>query len=178
MGYLGKHLFITRITQYRELYDYERDANDKMLTMLESVPEASRTDPRFSRALTIAAHLAACRENWLTWMAGEDRPIGWWFEKDVTLESLRPRYAVSEERWVAYLAALTDDDLEVTFSFKEGDGNTYRVVRSGQLTQLEGHACYHRGQVVLLVDMHGGTTVDTDYIDWVYPRDPRYGVVA
>ena len=171
-------MFMNGITHYRELYDYERDANDKMLTMLESVPEAQRTDPHFQRALGIAAHLAACRENWLTWMAGEARPIKLWFETDTILESLRPRYAALEERWVAYLAALTSADLEATFSFTEADGNTYRVVRGGQLIQLEGHACYHRGQVVLLVDMLGGTTVDTDYIDWVYPRDPRYGVVA
>ena len=162
------------ITRYCELYDYERDANDKMLTMLESVPDAARTDPRFQRALGIAGHLAACRENWLTWMAGEDRPIEQWFETDTTLESLRPRFTALEERWVAYLAPLTAEDLDATFSFTEADGNTYRVVRGGQLTQLEGHACYHRGQVVLLVDMLGGTTVDTDYIDWVCPRDPRY----
>ena len=171
-------MFIDAISHYRELYDYERDANDKMLTMLESVPEVSRTDPRFPRALGIVAHLAACRENWLTWMAGEDHPIELWFETDTTLESLRPRYAALEERWVGYLAALTDTDLEATFSFTEADGNTYRVVRSGQLTQLEGHACYHRGQVVLLVDMLGGTTMDTDYIDWVYPRDSRYGMIV
>ncbi len=169
-------MFMNGINHYRELYDYERDANDKMLTMIESVPEARRTDPRFPRTLGIAAHLAACRENWLTWMAGEDRPIELWFETDTTLEPLRPRYAALEERWVAYLAALTDEDLAATFTFTEADGNTYRVVRGGQLTQLVGHACYHRGQVVLLVDMLGGTTVDTDYIDWVYPRDPRYGV--
>lgn len=171
-------MFMNGIAHCRELYDYERHANDKMLTMISSVPEASRTDPRFQRTLTIAAHLAACRENWLTWMAGEERPIVPWFETDTRLETLRPRYAALEEHWVTYLAALTNDDLEATFSFTEADGNTYRVVRGGQLTQLEGHACYHRGQVALLVDMLGGTTVDTDYIDWIYPRDPRYGVVA
>lgn len=174
----GKLMFMKNVAHYAHLYDYERSANAQMLTMLESVPEANRTDPRFQRAVTIAAHLAACRENWLTWMAGEDQPIGQWFEPDATLESLRPRFAVLEQRWADYLAALPDDQLQATFSFTEGDGNTYRVLREGQLIQLDGHACYHRGQVVLLVDLLGGETVDTDYIDWVYPRDPRYGVVT
>jgi uncharacterized damage-inducible protein DinB len=163
---------------YAHLYDYERAANAQMLTMLESVPEAQRTDPRFQRALGIAAHLAACRENWLTWMAGEERPIESWFETDTALESLRPRFAALEERWSGYLAALPESLLQETFRFLEGNGVTYRVVREGQLIQLSGHACYHRGQVALLVDELGGETVDTDYIDWVYPRDPRYGEVT
>ncbi|WP_395144525.1 DinB family protein [Armatimonas sp.] len=163
------------ITRYRELYDYECSANAQMLTMIESIPEISRTDPRFQRALNLAAHLAACRENWLTWMAGEEREIALWFETDTALESLRPRYAAIEQRWVAYLAALAEDQLQATFTFTEADGNTYRVLTEGQIIQLNGHTCYHRGQIVLLVDQLGGETVDTDYIDWVYPRDPRYG---
>ena len=163
---------------YSHLYDYERDTNDKMLTMIESVPEARRTDPRFQQAVNLAAHLAACRENWLTWMAGEEREIALWFETETVLESLRPRYAALEERWSVYLAVLPEDLLQVTFTFTEADGNTYQVVREGQIIQLNGHACYHRGQIVLLVDQLGGATVDTDYIDWAYERDPRYGVIA
>ena len=132
-------MFMILITRYRELYDYECSANAQLLTMIESVPEASRTDPRFQRALSLAAHLAACRENWLTWMAGEEREIALWFETDTALESLRPRYATIEQRWVAYLAALTDDQLEDTFTFMEGNGVTYRVLIEGQLIQLNGY---------------------------------------
>ena len=162
------------LTRYRELYDYERACNAKMLAMIESVPSEHRSDPRFQRAINLAAHLAACRENWLTWMAGEECAIAPWFEAEAALESLRPRFAAIEKRWVAYLAALTDDQLHMTFSFLEGDGNTYRVPTEAQIIQLDGHACYHRGQVVLLVDQLGGETVDTDYIDWAYERDPRF----
>lgn len=168
-------MFMNKISHEQQLYAHECDCNDKMLTMLASVPEANRTDPRFQQALSLAAHLAACRENWLTWMAGEERPIVAWFERDTTRESLGPRFAALEERWTTYLGSLTDDDLEQTFSFTEANGVTYRVVRGGQITQLYGHAHYHRGQVVLLVDQLGGESVDTDFIDWIYSRDPRYG---
>ncbi len=50
------------LERYRAWYEYEKDCNDKMLAMLESVPEANRSDPRFQRAVTLADHLAACRE--------------------------------------------------------------------------------------------------------------------
>ncbi len=171
-------MFMILITRYRELYDYECSANAQLLTMIESVPEISRTDPRFQRSLNLCAHLALGRENWLSVMAAERRELATWFEADATLESLRPRFAALEKRWGAYLAALTDDQLEDTFTFMEGNGVTYRVLIEGQLIQLNGHACYHRGQVALLVDMLGGTTVDTDYIDWIYFRDLRYGEVT
>jgi uncharacterized damage-inducible protein DinB len=37
------------------------------------------------------------------------------------------------------------------------------------LTQVFGHAWYHRGQIAMLVKDLGGETVDTDYIFWNRP---------
>ncbi|MGC3966918.1 MAG: hypothetical protein QM775_05970 [Pirellulales bacterium] len=40
----------------------------------------------------------------------------------------------------------------------------------GTLTQVFGHAWYHRGQIAQLVAMLGGKAVDTDYILWCRNR--------
>ncbi len=141
--------------------------------MIESVPDSQRIDARFQQALNLAAHLAVCRENWLNWLNDEGLPVSSWFETDADLASLRVRFAAIETRWVAYLAGLTDTDLERVFTFADG-GEEWPWYVEGQVIQLAGHASYHRGQVVLLVDQLGGTTVDTDYGDWAYARDPRF----
>jgi uncharacterized damage-inducible protein DinB len=161
------------LDRHRQLYDYERHGNAKLLAMIESVPDAQRADARFQQAVNLAAHLAVCRENWLNWMNDEGLPRSPWFPTDADLVSLRGRFAAVEERWVAYLASLTDADLERVFTFADS-GKEWTWYIEGQILQLSGHANYHRGQIALLVDQLGGTTVDTDYADWAYERDPRF----
>jgi len=151
---------------YRASYRYEIDCNDKMLTMLESVPEANRGDARFQRAVTLAAHLAACREKWLDYMDGEgNNVIAWWPER-CDPATLRSRFSVLESQWTGYLARLEPDQLAQDFHFTESDGSRYSLPVEVQIVQLIGHAAYHRGQVALLVDQLGGITLDTDYADW------------
>src|ERR1043166_3986830 len=146
------------LEHYRALYEYETDCNAKMLAMLESVPEASRSDARFQRAVTLADHLAAGREKWLDYMDGEGRnQIAWWDER-CELATLRPRFAALESQWKDYLARLEADRLAQDFEFTESNGACFRLPIEVQIVQLIGHALYHRGQVALLVDQLGGET--------------------
>lgn len=155
------------IERYRDLYAHEKDCNAKMLGMMESVPEHARSDERFVRALRLAAHLAAGRENWLDRVAADGRHQGEWMPATVELQSLRPRFAALEQAWTYYLDSLTDTDLDTDFSFSVKDGRTVSFRRGILIEQLAGHGAYHRGQIVLLVDQLGGETVDTDYVQWV-----------
>ena len=162
----------TLVARHRHWYGHERDANEKMLTMIESVPESARTDPRFGRAVKLAAHLAVCRENFLERFLGRDGNAPWWPD-DVSVDTLRPRYALVEAAWSAYLDSLSETTLIQNFVLKEGGGR-YLWNIEGQAFQLLGHAAYHRGQVVLLVEELGGTTVDTDYANWAFENDSRF----
>ena len=164
------------IERYRNWYEHERACNEKMLEMIESVPEDRRDDPRFGRAVDLAAHLAACRENWMVRMKGTGQAGDWWRE-NVQLETLRPRFARVESEWAEYLKSLSDDDIAKDFEFSAG-GARYRWNIEGQIVQLVGHAFYHRGQIAQLVDGLDGKTVDTDYLFWAIEREPRYGKIA
>jgi uncharacterized damage-inducible protein DinB len=167
----------TAVTQrFGTWFRHERYANDKMLAMLESVPEDKRSDPSFARALTLAAHLAACRENWLNSILESGKQWVDWFPSDVSLNSLRPRYASMESKWTAYFEALTNEELARYFVFEDG-GSRWRLGVETQVYQLFGHAAYHRGQVAILVDQLGGEVIDTDYVDWAFPQDPNCGEV-
>lgn len=162
----------TLIARYRHWYDHEKYANEKMIAMLQSVPETGRTDPRFTRAVKLAAHLAACRANYVEILQGREPKMEWWPE-DVPFDSLRSLFEKIEADWSAYLASLTDSTLIENRELREG-GFRYIWNIEGQIFQLTGHAYYHRGQISLLVGELGGTTVDTDYMDWAYDRDPRF----
>ena len=153
------------LEHYRESYEHEKDSDQKMLAMIESVPEAGRGDARFQQAVSIAGHLAACRENWLGYMAGEGAGQAAWYDEECDLTALGPRFAALQARWTDYLARLDEDGLAREFEFSE-NGERFRVPTEVQTIQLFGHASYHRGQVALLVGQLGGETVDTDYIDW------------
>ncbi len=157
------------LDRYRAQYEYEKDCNAKMLAMLDLVPDARRSDARFQQAVTLAGHLAACRENWLDHMAGEGRNQVAWRDKQCDLAALPSRFAALERAWTDYLARLQEDRLAQDFAFTD-NGERFSLPNEVQIVQLFGHASYHRGQVALLVDQLGGETVDTDYADWWWAR--------
>lgn len=157
------------LERYRLQYEYEKDCNQKMLAMLESVPDSERSDPRFQQAVTLAGHLAACRENWLDYMDGTgDKQVDW-FDKKCELPALRPRFLALESQWSDYLARLDEDQLTQDFELSVPGEGSFTLPTEVQIIQLNGHASYHRGQVTLLVDQLGGETVDTDYVFWAVP---------
>lgn len=156
------------VERYRESYEHEKDCNQKMLAMIESVPQPGRSDAWFQQAVSLAGHLAACRENWLGRMDGTDREgfrQAAWFDEACDLATLGPRFAALQTRWTDYLARLEDGQLAQDFEFTE-KGQHFQLPTEVQIVQLFGHASYHRGQVALLVDQLGGETADTDYADW------------
>jgi uncharacterized damage-inducible protein DinB len=165
--------FMTRIEVFRKWYEQEKDSNTKMLEMIASVLDSNRRDERFHRALVLAHHLAACRENWLDRMIrGSESQVAWW-DEDVSFQTLRQRYDALEKRWTEYLANLDDERLAEDFEFPIGSGKRYRWNVEGQIMQLVGHAFYHRGQIALLVDQLGGETIDTDYLYWATQQQPE-----
>lgn len=165
---------MTLVETFRAWYEQEREANRKMLEMLGSVPEAQRGDPRYQRALDLAAHLTACRNNWLIRMQGA-LPTGEWWPTAASPDALAGSIAASEEVWASYLSGLTPEELERDFEFSMRDGRRAKWNVQGQLMQLVGHGYYHRGQIAVLVGELGGEVIDTDYLYWAFETDPRYG---
>ncbi len=158
----------THLSRFRLLYDYERDCNAKVLAMLRSVPDPRRTDPQFARALGKAAHLIAARHMWLFRLGiCADKPSDWF--PPTTLEELPAVTADVEQRWVSYLAGLTEEAVLAEVAWTGHDGKRRRWPLIDLLTQVFGHAWYHRGQIATLVKDLGGQPIDADYIFWNRP---------
>jgi uncharacterized damage-inducible protein DinB len=158
----------TFVDRFRRWYDYERDCNAKSLEMLASVPADRRSAPEFQKAVGRMAHLIAARRRWLY-------RLGHWpeapalFPQSTTLDELLTLLAPTEAAWVSYLSKLDDTELAREFEYRTDDGRTFRWNVEGVLTQVFGHAWYHRGQIAQLVALLGGKAVDTDYIFWSKP---------
>jgi uncharacterized damage-inducible protein DinB len=155
----------TFLDRLRRWYNYERDCNARCVEMLESVPADRRADPQFQKAVDRLAHLVAARRRWLHRLGRLDQapPI---FPKEVALADLPAQIEDTHTAWAAYLAELNDDDVDRIIEWTGPDGATCRWEIGEILTQLFGHAWYHRGQIAQLVAGLGGTPVDTDYIYW------------
>ena len=151
--------------RFRRWYEYERDCNAKSLAMLASVPADRRDSAEFQKAVDRLAHLDAARRRWLSRFGrlSEAPPL---FPTGTPLDELGPRIAETERAWVEYLSRLDDTELARELEWQANDGHRYRWNVEGILTQLFGHASYHRGQIAQLVAALGGTAVDTDYILW------------
>jgi uncharacterized damage-inducible protein DinB len=159
----------TLADRFRRWYEYECDCNAKSLTMLASVPADRRTTPEFQKALGRMAHLVAARRRWLN-------RLGHWpeapelFPQGTTLDELPSLVAATEAAWLRYLRRLDEAELAREFEWQLADGRHYRWNVEGALTQVSGHAWYHRGQIAQLVAALGGQAVDTDYILWSKPE--------
>lgn len=151
--------------RFRRWYEYERDCNAKSLEMLASVPMERRAAAEFQKAVDRMAHLVAARRRWL-------HRLGHWpeapavFPQGTALTDLRRLIADTETAWTAYLNRLDEEELSRVFEWKMDDGRRFRWDVEGVLTQVFGHAWYHRGQIAQLVAGLGGKAVDTDYIFW------------
>lgn len=159
----------TLADRFRNWYEHERDCNAKIVAMLATVPPEGRALPDYQKALAKATHLITAREIWLSRLAAyKDAPASWQAPA-ATLEELPGRFAKIEDAWVSYLWQLDDAGLARVFEFG-GSYGKYRWTVEGILTQVNGHAWYHRGQIASLVAGLGGKPVDTDYIFWAKPE--------
>lgn len=155
------------IERFRHWYEYEKDCNRKVLQMLRSVPGPARETPGFARAVGKMAHLVAARHNWLFRLGLLEAAQDWF--PPMTLDELPAAIEAVEKRWTGYLANLSDDDLAADFTWRRDDGQHCRWRLLDLLTQVFGHAWYHRGQIAMLVSDLGGEAIDTDFIFWDRP---------
>src|SRR5262249_29911526 len=130
--------------RFRRWYEYERDCNARSLQMLNSVPAERRGTPEFQKAVDRLAHLCAARRRWLQRLGHFPDSPGL-FPKGTKLDELPALIADTEKPWVANLEKLDERELARSLEWQAADGKRYRWDVEGVLTQVFGHAWYHRG---------------------------------
>lgn len=162
---------MVKVAQYRRRFAHECDAFARVVGSLETVPEADRSSSEYRRAVSLLAHLTMARGVWLSRLGAGPAPAGkTLFPEDVPLETVVAQWDATSGDWMRYLSDLTDADLDRVVEYASLDAGRFRNRVEDVLTQLDGHAPYHRGQIAMLVRQSGGTPAMTDFIYWA--REP------
>ncbi len=159
---------MTRIERYRHMFEYEREAHEKVLQALHNCSASARNTPAFRKAVDLMAHLGAARRLWLSRMevAREKLTLQDLEPAGVPLCELAVRLQAAAEAWSVYLSRTDDAELARTFKYRSFEGEWYTNLVEDIVLQLFGHSLYHRGQVALLIRDAGGEPAATDYLLW------------
>jgi uncharacterized damage-inducible protein DinB len=156
--------------RYRRWFEYEKDAHEKVLASLNSVPDAKRAAPEFQKAVSWLGHMMAARRLWLyRFGVAKDAPTEF-FPRSITLEVVLARVERIHRVWTEYLARLDDAELARVLEYQSLEGPWFHNTVEDILTQLFGHSWYHRGQIASLIRAIGEAPAVTDFVFWA--REP------
>ena len=160
--------------RYRRWFEYEKDAHEKVLASLHSVPASKRASAEFQKALMLLAHMMAARQLWLfRFGVGKDAPTDF-FPQGVPLEEVAARVDSIHQAWTDYLSNVDEAELARVFEYQSLEGPWFRNTVEDILTQLFGHSWYHRGQIASLIRAIGEAPAVTDFVFWARePIPPR-----
>ena len=150
-----------------ETYDYLVRARRDLWATLEGVPDEvlSRPligGPRFQCIKDLVFHVAGVEDGWLHYTILQDEPVQHSLPsvRDIQdgpvcaalpLATLLDYWRAVEQSTLAYLAALTDDDLKQLVN----DSPTERFVLDGLLWHVMIHEMRHTAQIAMLLRLQG-----------------------
>ncbi len=152
--------------RFRYWFQHECHANQLVLQSIQSVPETVHDKAEYQRALSIFSHIVAARRIWLERFGVLPATSKAMFPEKVNIDEITHLWSEVAAVWTQYLEQLTDEKLAETFQYQSMDAGRFSNTIEQVLTQLNGHAWYHRGQIAMLVKSAGGQPAITDLIYW------------
>lgn len=146
----------------RTMIDHQIWANKRLLEAMR----AGGADNR--EALKLFRHLAIAEQVWITRLNGESSANLVLWSDDGSLAEIEALLASNEERYSAYLNALTEEKLDEILVYANQSGTEFRTPIRDVLTHVALHGQYHRGQVNRAIRQASGEPAALDYI--VYSR--------
>jgi len=160
------------VEEIRSLYAYNRWANARLLEVIAGLPEDRLTaaiPSSFPSILGTLAHIVAAEWVWLRRWRGEN-PTAFpdWLSAP-SLGPVREKLAEVEVERAAFVASLSDQDLERPLDYETLAGDPFRNRLADLLVHVVNHSSYHRGQLTTMLRQVGATPVATDYV--LYKRE-------
>jgi uncharacterized damage-inducible protein DinB len=156
-----------RLTELKELYAYNRWANNEIL---DAVAELS--DQQFTRDLGSSfasvrdtlVHIMAADWIWLSRWQGvspTQEPPGW---ANSGLAELRSEWQELEQQRTAFLDSLDEARLNDVMVYRNKAGTRFETPVWQMLRHVVNHSTYHRGQVTTMLRQLGVRARSTDLI--------------
>ena len=146
-----------------EAIDYLQRLADHCFAADAALAESLRAAPSVPDAVVREyAHILGSEEVWLARIESRTSRAAVWPAASLA-EALQLRRAVAEA-YRAYLASLTNADLERLVSYRNSAGLTFSTSIGDILVHVMLHGQYHRGKVNLLLRQGDLVPVPADYI--------------
>lgn len=152
------------LSMVRDWGEHEAWAHGACWGALRGLPELSRGDARFQRAIDKLVHVAEARAVWL-WRMGAVAekptnifPLGTPMDEGERLDTR------SLSAWTTFLGSLDERELARVIEYQSLDGRAWTNDVLEICTHVWTHGFYHRGQVGSLIAAMGGKPPGMDYI--------------
>jgi uncharacterized damage-inducible protein DinB len=150
-----------------ELFDYNYWARDRQLEACAAIGTEQLLRPlggSFASLRDTLAHMAGVEWIWLErWLGHSPKELPA-AEEFPSLEAISERWSTVERDMRAYLAGLTDDDLQATRTYVGTRGNVWTYPLWRMHMHLLNHQSYHRGQVTTLMRQLGAAPARVDFL--------------
>ncbi len=150
-----------------EHFAYNKWANDRTAEAIRSLSaeQAHRhLGSSFPTIAATAAHIASAEWIWLRRWKGESPTSHPGWATQAALDVVFAKFAEIEAERAAWLATLTEADIDRVVGFRLLNGHEDHQRLSSQLMHLVNHSTYHRGQIAGMIRQVGGTPLSTDLI--------------
>jgi uncharacterized damage-inducible protein DinB len=161
------------LNDIRELYDYNRWANQRSLAAAARLDKATCVRPMgnsFSSVRDTLAHILGAEWIWLERWNGLSPAALLDAANFPTAESLKARWQTVEEDYSRFIQSLTPARLQEKLSYLNRAGQPYAYPLWQQMVHVVNHSTYHRGQVTTLLRQLGAHPVETDLLAYYDER--------
>lgn len=162
----------------RELYAFNRWANDRMLSDASTLPP-----DEFSRDLNAShgsvhgtvVHMLWAEWLWLQRWRGQSPRERFTPEQFPDAAAIGTEWEKVEREQQLFISGLTEEDLARSVAYENLSGERWEYTLRRMLIHVVNHSSYHRGQVVTLLRQLGGSARPTDFLAFF---DETGGVAA
>jgi uncharacterized damage-inducible protein DinB len=162
--------------EMRLLYDYNAWANHRALegaSALSAEQFAQALGSSFSSVRETLAHICSAEWVWLERFQGRSPAAFPEVAHLDTVAALREHWLAQEAGLLAFVQALTPQDLERVMEYRTFKFGTYRNPLWQSMQHVVNHGTYHRGQVTTLLRQLGAQPLLTDLMHFYRERCAR-----
>jgi uncharacterized damage-inducible protein DinB len=158
---------MSQLIEIKELYEYNRWANGRILDAVSHLSEDQFTQDlgsSFPSVRDTLVHTLAGEWVWLSRWNGVSptrMPAGW---KESSYEDLTRHWEGVQGEQFQFLSTLDEGSLDEVISYRTTAGEPLQSSLSRMLRHVVNHSTYHRGQVVTMLRQLGAGAPATDLI--------------
>jgi uncharacterized damage-inducible protein DinB len=162
------------VAMIRDLYEYHRWANHRLFDVADALGQAvcdREIGAQFSvPTLTrMFAHLYGAEAVWLNRWTGAPASV-LPYPSLATMAEVRRTWDELEAAQRAFLASLSEADLQRRVEYKNTQGQAFRAPLGILLQHVANHATHHRSEIATMLTIVSGSPPDTGINTWELVR--------